>query len=146
MTTKKISPNRRRWQLHSPIAVSISAAEKAALKQIPLTAWTQFSANQGTATHWYTLGFRLRVGFELAHKLYEAAASEGMQEALSAHSAIRQRYHAAGGAQWHATGEELELLKMGLEATDAIQDQTLRRDQLPAFYAADAFMKKSALI
>lgn len=146
MSAKKLSANRLRWKTQSPIVLGIPPAKKEQLKQLPFEACARLEQGIATSGDWRAVCFRLRVGLELALKHYQGEAVQGMHEALTALSLVRQRYHDSGNTLWRATAVELDLLRLGLEAVNTMQDQTLRRDQLPAFYAAEEFMKKNPVL
>lgn len=135
--------NRKRLLSRTPITLSISKHEKDFIKRVPHKALTAFKENIATATCWYTLSFRTKVGLEIAKAIYTDEVVEQMELSMRAVEAVRHRYHESGDAVWSATPKEIEAIELGLEDTDLMQDQTTRRDQLTAHHAADKYMREN---
>jgi hypothetical protein len=139
-----VSRKKRTCTSNTPILLGLSTQEKERMKRIPHLALTEFKNGSANSTHWYTLGFRLRVGVELAKAHYAQETAVQMLESFSAVERILNHTVGETNKHWYATEPEIVLIEMGLDATDAIQDETLRRDQLPAHHKANDFMKKLA--
>lgn len=132
---------RKRPESHTPILLWLDPKQTAWLKEEPRHSLRLFEENKGKAIAWYNLAYRVRVGWELAKLIYTEETVGGFVVSVQATAAIHQRAKDNGGLLWEATPEEIELIRMGLDATDVMQDETLRRDQLKVYRQVDAYMK-----
>ena len=132
---------RKRPQSHTPILLWLDPKQTAWLKAEPRHSLGLFEANRGSAKAWHNLLYRVKVGLELAKLRYTEETVGGFEVSVQAAMAIYRRAVANEGGLWQASPEEIELIRMGLDAADTMQDETLRRDQLTVYRQVDAFMK-----
>lgn len=129
---------RKKPKSKTPIIFKLSKAEQEQIRLPPHESLAAFRAASHTATDWFNITFRIKVGYELAKACYTAEAVEGMLDTLHACLSIRARYLAT--LRWSATESELELLQLGIATTDLMQDDTTRRDQLKAHHTARTYV------
>ena len=132
-TKKKGGVNSRPISVLSNMSPETLAEETRALKLRPALSLEAFRDNVATPTDWRTIQFRIYVGAEIARELYAANTNQGMTDALTAVKSIENRYVLSEGQTLRATAGEIELIRMGLEATDEMQDALNAAQQL-AFY------------
>lgn len=124
-----------------PVCWSASPEGKSFLKDVPRKSFKAFQDKRATATDWYNLSFRLKVGLEIAKKLYIDETVQGFTESLDATVSIRKRYHASGDTLWEATVEEMALIESGLDAVETMHEENTRRDMRSAYQITDQYMK-----
>ena len=129
---------RKKPKSKTPIVFKLSVADQEKLKAPPHKSLAALKAGTHTATDWFNVTFRIKVGYELAKAAYTQEAVDGMLDTLHACLSIRARYLAT--LRWSVTEEDLSLLELGIETTDLMQDDTTRRDQLSAHHTARTYV------
>jgi len=135
-----LTQKKRKLKTYNPITIAVPKALQDQIKKVPRQSFQAFLDNKQTPTDWYNLTFRIRIGYNLAQAVYTQEAIVGMKEALDVCITIKERYLTT--RLLSMTLRESDLMEMGLDATDQMQDETLRRTQLEAFHESDRFMKK----
>ncbi len=135
-----LTQKKRKLKTYNPITIAVPKALQDQIKKVPRQSFQAFLDNKQTPTDWYNLTFRIRIGYNLAQAVYTQEAIVGMKEALDVCITIKERYLTT--RLLSMTLRESDLMEMGLDATDQMQDETLRRIQLEAFHESDRFMKK----
>lgn len=126
---------------NTPVVFGNSALENEQRKNQPYVDLHYFREGRGQPTSWVNLFFRICTGYELACIYYKEDTQRGLAEALWALRNIDHRFVNREFEQYDATDEEIISLLAGLEATDAIQDSTTRRQQLPVELSVRARME-----
>lgn len=124
----------------TPITIAVPKAQQDAIKRVPRVSLQAFKDNKNTPTDWYNITFRTRIGYDLAKEVYTHEAFVAMTECLDTCLIIKDRYLET--KIWSATPEEIEIIEVGFDAIDQMQDETTRRIQLVAFKESDVYMKK----
>lgn len=137
---QKKSQKSRKLKTYTPITIAVPKHLQDELKRVPRASFQAFLDNKQNLTDWYNITFRIKIGYELAVKIYTEEAVQGMKNALDACMNIKDRY--LDIKVMSMTLLESDLIELGLDATDQMQDETTRRDQLGSFHETDRFMKK----
>lgn len=130
---------KRKLKTYTPITIAIPKAQQDAIKRVPRISLQAFKNNKQTPTDWYNLTFRIKIGYDLAKSVYTDDAVTSMQEILDTLIVIKDRYIVSKIMQMNQS--EIDLVEMGLDAIDQMQDETTRRIQLEAFHESYNFMK-----
>lgn len=130
----------RKLKTYTPITIAVPKHLQDQIKKVPRQSLQAFLENRQTPTDWYNLTFRIKIGYDLAKEVYTQEAVDGMKQVLDACIAIKERYLQT--KVMSMTLLESDLIEMGLDATDQMQDETTRRIQLEAFHESDRFMKR----
>ncbi len=141
---KKTNKKRKALTSRSPINMQIPKTQQEWLKKVPREAIEAIKAGTFDQTDWFNLGFRIQMGMELVREFYTEDSVKALQECFGAIESIRNRYLSIAPQEWTVTPTELAFLEAAVEAVDTLQDETLRRNQLPASKKALAFMKNYA--
>lgn len=136
LTLKKKPP---KYKTNTPITIAIPKAQVEMIKKIPRQSLQAFLENKGTPTDWYNLGFRIRIGYDLAKEIYTEEAVVAMKEVLDCLLDIKDNYLRSN--QMVFTVDDINLVELGLDYVDQMTDETTRRVQLDAFHESDKFMK-----
>lgn len=107
------------------------------MKLIPLVSLEKFRSNTATMWDWRTIEFRCFVGHEIAKALYTEEAIGGLQAALDMITIIRARIIGMQDGTLGASAEEVDIIRMALEATDEMQDELNSKDQLDFYRKAE---------
>ena len=133
---------RRKTKSVTPIVFKLSKKDSDRLKNNIRPSLLAFKNGTQTATDWHNLGFRLKVGVGVAEVLYVKENVDELQKCLNVIHLLKDRYVVE--KHFQATKEELDLIEMGLDATDQMQDESTRRLLLDKFLEADKYMKALA--
>jgi hypothetical protein len=120
--------------------IKLAEPEQKWLKQVPRLSLNAFKNKTQTITDWNNVTFRIKVGVELAKKIYTEETFSSMNEVLSVCLKLGEEYRKTNIL--NPTAEEIETMEIGIDAVDSMQDETLRKDQVIAYRTTDAFMKK----
>lgn len=136
---QKKPQKKRKLKTYTPITIAVPKHLQEQIKRVPRQSFAAFQENKHTPTDWYNLAFRIRIGYNIAKDVYTQEAVDGMKEVMDALLVMKDRYLET--KVFTMTNVEAELIEMGLDATDQMQDETTRRTQLEPFHEADRFMK-----
>jgi hypothetical protein len=94
---------------------------------------------KGTAKpyDWRTIQIRVLVGHEMAKAIYSNEVFQALVDALAAVRTIELRYEDSGCTRLVATAMEIELINIGMEVTDNMQDEMNSKDILTYFKLAE---------
>lgn len=135
----KLNKKKPKYKTNNPITIAVPKAQVEMIKRIPRQSLQAFLENKGTATDWYNLGFRIRIGYDLAKEIYTEEAAVAMTEVLDCLLAIKDNYLVTGKMIFSI--DDINLVELGLDYVDQMTDETTRRVQLDAFHESDRFMK-----
>lgn len=135
-----VTLTKRKLKSYTPINIAVPKVLQDQIKRVPRLSLKAFIENKATSTDWYNLTFRSKIGLDLAKEVYTEEASVAMTDVLNACLGTKDRFVKTN--VWSITEEEAELVLLGLDATDQMQDETTRRLQLDVFHLSDKYMKK----
>lgn len=130
---RKSAGTRRTIRTVTPVTFRQSSGQEEMMIFRPYFCLEAFRQQTPVFTDWIDLSFRLMVGHELAQRYYIDIVVKEMEEIVLVMRAIRNRYHESGQTVLRATATEIDMIRMGLEATDEMQLDTSRREQLEAY-------------
>lgn len=137
---KKINGSfKSKLKSHTPINIAIPKHLTEQIKKIPRMSLAALSENRAKESDWYNLSFRTKIGLDLAKAIYTDEAFVAMEEVFQVCLDMKDRFLLKG--IWSVSEDEYQLLKIGLDATDQMCDETTRRIQLEVFKASDLYVK-----
>lgn len=98
---------------------------------VPWEALERFRAGTASGKDWFDITIRIRLNSQVAQEHYEQITFDEMRDCMRVAVQINSRQQATG--RWHATGEEYEMLRAGLEAAEAIQKDTTMEQKAAAY-------------
>lgn len=131
---------RRKTKSNTPITIGLSKKESDNLKKLIRPSLQAFKENKQTPTDWQNIGFRLKVAVEIAKEFYSDENAEDLQKCLDVIIVLKERYLKT--ISFLATTKEVELMELGLDTMDELQDRTTRRILLDKHIVARDFMNK----
>lgn len=133
---------KRKTKSVTPIVIALTQAQKESLKRMLQPSVKAFQENRATPTDWHNLGFRLKVGLEVAKECYSDENVGSFETCMDLILKLKERALTSQG--FTTNSDEFEILTTGLEAVDEMQDQVTRRVLLDKHLIADRFMKRLA--
>lgn len=100
----------------------------------------QFRQQRAQLLNWGLLMQRMMYGKEIAKLYFEKEAQEGTTKGVDALEAIR--VHFSWNNEWVATDEQIEIIRLGLEATEEMQEMLSLTEQLAAYVELEKVMPK----
>ena len=105
------------------------------------SALQNFEANKADDNDWFSLNYRLLFVVELSQEHYVAETTAQMQESIAACNAIRQRLYTTHATKPNASAEEIELMRAGLDAIEAMEEDTTEAEQLAIYRKVEKMLK-----
>lgn len=120
--------------------------EAAALKETIHNAVEAMKGGTTNATDWFNVMFRLTIGMILVEKFYTLETVQEFKKSYLACAAIEVEAKKRDFEVWTVTQDQWEWLFAGMEATDILQDRTLRKELLIASrMAKERLIKKYSI-
>ena len=104
------------------------------IKLKPFQALEKFRNGVATVDNWCTIAIRMDVGLVLAKQFFTEDTVKQFEEAHLMIQTLKTRYIETDVVR--ASPMEIDLLRMGLEATDSMQDEVSNKDLLDAYEKA----------
>lgn len=131
---------KKKYKTYNPIVIAVPKAQKELMKSIPRVCLERCRAKISDATDWFNLSIRVRVAYEISLVVYTEETQAAIKEVFDNLMVVKDLR--TSDKIWNYIDTDLSAIEEGLDAMDAIEEQTTRRVQLDAWYAARKYMKE----
>lgn len=100
--------------------IPLSEEQQLELSNPPKTSWVRFSEGIQTASDWYIITFRIRVGKLVAQMLYEQSVNEELQKGVDITQKQVDAYFQDNTYNWGLSKDELVAILDCLDITTSI--------------------------
>ena len=143
--TKKVS---KKIKTFTPLLIGLSKQQKEQLKNTPRFALKCLLANKGSSSDLNTLIFRMKWCYETAVDVYNEETQQQIKTVLDVlvklfETCVKDENDFILNT---LTRDEMDLLSIGLDAMDEMQDDVTRKQMLEPSYRARDFLRKLSKI